>query len=204
MGNLDSLLDTMTNVVGVLIVVLIVTQVNVSSAAKRIRANLPEVTVPMMTELREKDEKVRKRLPELEDALWPFTDPGGPENLRDEFESSGIESVDDIRAVFSKNFFFGCEADDPSNASAFDTRRNPGGLRLNAIFSSDIGHWDVPDNREVLAEAYELVERGLFSADDFRAFTFGNAVDLYSGACADFFEGTTLSQAAARHNDEAS
>ena len=67
MGNLDSLLDTMTNVVGVLIVVLIVTQVNVSSAAKRIRANLPEVTVPMMTELREKDEKVRKRLTEVKD-----------------------------------------------------------------------------------------------------------------------------------------
>ena len=51
MGSLDSLLDTMTNVVGVLIVVLIVTQVNVSSAAKRIRANLPEVTVSMMVRL---------------------------------------------------------------------------------------------------------------------------------------------------------
>ncbi|MDP7307904.1 MAG: hypothetical protein QF405_09720 [Roseibacillus sp.] len=67
MGSLDSLLDTMTNVVGVLIVVLIVTQVNVSSAAKRIRANLPEVTVPMMMELREKDEKVQERLAELRD-----------------------------------------------------------------------------------------------------------------------------------------
>ncbi len=64
-GNLDSLVDTMTNVVGVLIVVLIVTQVNVSSAAKRIRANLPEVTASMMTELREKDEEVRKRLTEV-------------------------------------------------------------------------------------------------------------------------------------------
>ena len=55
-GNLDSLLDTMTNVVGVLIVVLIVTQVNVSSAAKRIRADLPDVTVAMMEEMVEKDE----------------------------------------------------------------------------------------------------------------------------------------------------
>ena len=67
MGSLDSLLDTMTNVVGVLIVVLIVTQVNISSAAKRIRANLPEVTVPMMVELQEKDEEVRKQLAELRD-----------------------------------------------------------------------------------------------------------------------------------------
>ncbi|MFP6857295.1 MAG: hypothetical protein VCA73_08490 [Roseibacillus sp.] len=64
-GNLDSLLDTMTNVVGVLIVVLIVTQVNVSSAAKRIRADLPDVTVAMMEEMVEKDEQVRKRLEEL-------------------------------------------------------------------------------------------------------------------------------------------
>lgn len=55
----------MTNVVGVLIVVLIVTQVNVSSAAKRIRANLPEVTVPMMAELLKKEEKVNQRLEEL-------------------------------------------------------------------------------------------------------------------------------------------
>lgn len=54
-GSLDSLLDTMTNVVGVLIVVLIVTQVNVSSAAKRIRANLPTVTEEMLATLQEKD-----------------------------------------------------------------------------------------------------------------------------------------------------
>ncbi|NRA02789.1 MAG: amidohydrolase family protein [Myxococcales bacterium] len=156
---------------------------------------------PKLVELIEAygDEKVRKRLSELEDALWPFTDPGGPENTRDEFERSGIQSVDEIRRIFSENFFFGCEADDPANATAFDTKRNPGGLRLNAIFSSDIGHWDVPDNREVLAEAYELVERGLFSADDFRAFTFENAVALYAGARPDFFEGTPLAEAAARH-----
>ena len=67
MASLDSLLDTMTNVVGVLIVVLIVTQVNVSSAAKRIRANLPEVTVPMMEELRKKEKEVQARLASLQD-----------------------------------------------------------------------------------------------------------------------------------------
>ena len=67
MGSLDSLLDTMTNVVGVLIVVLIVTQVNVSSAAKRIRANLPEVTVPMVEELREKEKAVQQELASLQE-----------------------------------------------------------------------------------------------------------------------------------------
>ena len=65
MGSLDSLLDTMTNVVGVLIVVLIVTQVNVSSTAKRIRANLPEVTAAMMSELEAKEKIVMERLVQL-------------------------------------------------------------------------------------------------------------------------------------------
>ena len=106
--------------------------------------------------------------------------------------------MDDIRRVFSNNFFFGCEADDPSNATAFDTKRNPGGLRLNAVFSSDIGHWDVPDNREVLAEAFELVEAELLTPDDFRAFTFENAVSLYAGTSTDFFEDTVVCEAAAK------
>ena len=35
------------------------------------------------------------------------------------------------------------------------------GARLNALFSSDIGHFDVPDMTEVVPEAYELVEHGL-------------------------------------------
>lgn len=65
-GSLDSLLDTMTNVVGVLIMVLIVTQVNVSSVAKRIRANLPDVSKAQMASLVTKDEAIRKRIEELE------------------------------------------------------------------------------------------------------------------------------------------
>ena len=47
-----------------------------------------------------------------------------------------------------------CDAD-----HAFDPRRT-GGPRLKALFASDIGHWDVPDIREVLPEAWELVEDG--------------------------------------------
>ncbi|MFP6578782.1 MAG: amidohydrolase, partial [Myxococcota bacterium] len=142
------------------------------------------------------DERTLRHLSSLEDALWPFSDPGHAENPLDEFERSGITGVDSIRRAFAENFFFGCEADDPTNATAFDTKRNPGGLRLNAIFSSDIGHWDVPDNREVLGEAFELVEKELIDLDDFRAFTFGNAVSLYAGANPDFFEGTTIADAA--------
>jgi predicted TIM-barrel fold metal-dependent hydrolase len=140
------------------------------------------------------DDRSLRHLASLEDALWPFNDPGHA--ARDEFARSGITGVDSIRRAFAENFFFGCEADDPANATAFDTKRNPGNLRLNAIFSSDIGHWDVPDNREVLGEAFELVEKGLIGPDDFRAFTFGNAVSLYAGANPDFFEGTTIADAA--------
>ena len=45
------------------------------------------------------------------------------------------------------------------NAIAFG-KLNPFGAQLNAIYSSDIGHFDVIDMREPLPEAYELVEDG--------------------------------------------
>lgn len=143
-------------------------------------------------------DRLNARLDELDDALWPFSDPGGPANSLDEFERSGVESADDIVEVFRDRFFFGCEADDPSNATAFDTRRNPNGIRLNAVFSSDVGHWDVPDNRGVLAEAWELVEDGLITEADFRDFTFSNPVGLYSATNPDFFRGTVVEEAAGR------
>ena len=141
-------------------------------------------------------ERMAAKLDQLEESLWIFSEAGGPENPLDEFERSGVGDAREIADIFERNFFFGCEADDPSNATAFDTRRNPLGTRLNAVFSSDIGHWDVPDNREVLAEAYELVDDGLFTADDFRAFTFENALALYTGTNPEFFDGTVLADVA--------
>ena len=47
------------------------------------------------------------------------------------------------------------------------------------MFASDIGHWDVPDIREVLPEAWELVEDGHINEADFRALTFENACELW-------------------------
>jgi len=67
-----------------------------------------------------------------------------------------------------RKVYFGGEADDPINARAFNRKANPMHARLNAFFSSDIGHFDVPDMTEVVPEAYELVEHGLLSDDDFR------------------------------------
>ena len=112
--------------------------------------------------------------------------------MLDEFSACGFESIEDIRDQFQPNFYFGCEADDPQTALAFDRRLNPLQVTLKAIFGSDIGHWDVPDMSTVQAESYELVEKGLLSEEDFRAFTFTNAVTLHGGMNPDFYKGTVV------------
>jgi hypothetical protein len=82
------------------------------------------------------------------------------------------------------------------NATAFG-KGNPFGSKLNALYSSDIGHFDVIDMRDPLPEAYELVEDGHLSADDFRAFVFSNTVRLWGTQNPKFFEGTAVAKAAA-------
>ena len=73
----------------------------------------------------------------------------------------------------------------------------PFDTKLNAIFSSDIGHFDVIDFRDPVPEAHELVEKGLITTDDFRAFTFENAVRLWGTQNPRFFEGTVVAKEAA-------
>ncbi|MBH64219.1 MAG: hypothetical protein CL569_17600 [Alphaproteobacteria bacterium] len=63
------------------------------------------------------------------------------------------------------------------------------------MFGSDIGHWDVPEMREVLEEAYELLEDGLVGADDFRDFMFTNPVMLHARGNLNFFKGTVVEEA---------
>jgi predicted TIM-barrel fold metal-dependent hydrolase len=120
---------------------------------------------------------------------------GGLENLDDYFRCE-IKTKSDIKELFVPRFYFGCEADDPSNAWAFNRKANPMGARLNAIFSSDVGHFDVPDMTEVVPEAYELVEDGLMDDNDFRDFMFGNAVRFWGEVDPDFFKGTVVEKAA--------
>src|SRR5262245_4990681 len=115
----------------------------------------------------------------------------------DEWEACGIEKAADIRDRFVPSFYFGCEADDPGVATAFDTRRNPLGAKLHAMFSSDLGHWDVPDMEGILPEAFELVEHGLLDDDAFRDFVFENPVRFYTRLNPDFFAGTRVEAAAA-------
>jgi predicted TIM-barrel fold metal-dependent hydrolase len=121
---------------------------------------------------------------------------GGVEDLDDYFRC-GIERAEDIRELFVPRFYFGCEADDPVNAWAFNRAANPLGARLNALFSSDIGHFDVPDMADVVPEAYELVEHGLLDGNDFRDFMFANAVRFWGEVNPDFFKGTAVEKAAA-------
>jgi predicted TIM-barrel fold metal-dependent hydrolase len=120
------------------------------------------------------------------------------ENVRnppDDWAACRVERAEDIRERFQRSFFFGCESDDRLVALAFDGKTNPLAARLNAVFSSDIGHWDVTDVAEVLEEAYELVDEGLLSLEQFRWYLFGNAAALYGGANPNFFKGTVVEDA---------
>ncbi len=110
----------------------------------------------------------------------------------DDFAASGVERAEDIRDIFTSRFFFGCEADDRSNALAFQERLHPFGARLRAAFGSDISHWDAPDPAAVVREAWELVEDGLLDEADFRAFTCTNAVEFCVAGNPGFFAGTVL------------
>jgi hypothetical protein len=113
----------------------------------------------------------------------------------DEFSTTGITGPGDLYDIFTRQYFLGCEADDPMNALAFSSELNPGDLRLRAAFASDIGHWDVPDIREPLAEAYRLVTDGHLDDADFEDFVFGNAARLWGDNDRSFFSGTAVEAA---------
>jgi hypothetical protein len=116
----------------------------------------------------------------------------------DDWWRCGIEKPEDIKELFVPNFYFGCEADDPLNAAAFNTTVNPFGAKLKAVFSSDIGHWDVPDMTEVTEEAYELVEHRVFTEDNFRDFVFINPTKLWIDMNPNFFKGARVEQDVAK------
>lgn len=137
----------------------------------------------------EKTRRLRDQI--VSDATWG----DHPEEL-DDWAACEISTKRDIRDLFVPPFFFGCEGDDRMNAIAFDERLNPFGARLNAMFGSDLGHFDVPDMRLVLHEAFEPVEDGIMTMQDFRDFGFENAVRLHGGMNPNFFAGTAVEEAA--------
>jgi len=116
----------------------------------------------------------------------------------DEFERCGVRTLEDFRARFIDPFYFGCEGDDPMNALAFNGRGTPLNARLNALYGSDISHWDVPRHSEVLEEAYEMVEHGLASEADLRDFVFINPINFWTATNPDFFKGTVVEKQVAQ------
>jgi predicted TIM-barrel fold metal-dependent hydrolase len=119
----------------------------------------------------------------------------GPEVI-DDYAACKISKAEDIRELFTRNFYFGCEADDPMNAWGFNTKVNPYGAKIKTLFGSDIGHFDVPDMTEVLAEAHELVDDGIITDDDFRDFVFTFPLEFWTGMNPNFFKGTAVEKPA--------
>jgi predicted TIM-barrel fold metal-dependent hydrolase len=111
---------------------------------------------------------------------------------RDDFAALGITDVEQVRDLFVPNFYFGCEGDDPMTIGAFTNPAIPLGARLNTMFSSDIGHWDVPDVTAVLEGVWEPFEHGWLTAADVRDLAFANAARFYLESNPAFFQGTVL------------
>jgi hypothetical protein len=139
---------------------------------------------------------MRAHADRLDYGLNVLSEPLPPGASPDEFAETGITSAQDIEAIFTRQYFAGCEADDPMNAVAFRGGLYPNGAHLGAVFSSDIGHWDVPDVRLPVVEAYELVTRGLLDEAAFEEFVFGNAARLWGDA---FFAGTSVEGATRKY-----
>ncbi len=113
----------------------------------------------------------------------------------DDFRACGLSQASDLVRQFTTSFYFGCEADDPMNAWAFKSDHLPHNVSLNTLFGSDIGHFDVPNMAGVLPEAYELVEDGLITSEDFARFVFENPVRFLSEGNRTFFSGTAVAGA---------
>jgi hypothetical protein len=70
-------------------------------------------------------------------------------------------------------------------------------FRLRPVFSSDFTHFDVPDFADVIPEAFDMVEKGFVTEQDFREFTFTNAAMLHTRNNPGFFKATVVEQAVA-------
>jgi predicted TIM-barrel fold metal-dependent hydrolase len=111
---------------------------------------------------------------------------------KDDFWRLEISDPEEIKDLFVSHFYIGCEADDRSVAWAFNTKVNPYGSKIRAMFGSDVGHWDVVDVGDVVVEAQELVDDGFITESDFKEFMFWNPVELHAGMNPDFFKDTRI------------
>lgn len=122
--------------------------------------------------------------------------PGRPREL-DEFAAAEVGSPDDIVGPIAERSFFGCEADDPLVPLSFGLRMAGDRVTLRPMFGSDVSHWDAPVMNEVLPEAYEMLEDGEVTPEQFESFVLSNVVRLHGGVNPEFFGGTACEAAAA-------
>ncbi len=103
-----------------------------------------------------------------------------------------VPGLEEMTRWFQENYYFGCEAEDPTMAYAFDGKA---GTTLNPLLGSDIGHFDVTVAADVLAECWELVDDGIFSEADFERVVFRNSAELHTAMNPDFYRGTVVERA---------
>src|SRR5262249_48598287 len=113
----------------------------------------------------------------------------------DDFAACGGSFAGELGRQFVGRFYFGCGGEGRMTAVAFDGRFNHVGAQLNAMFSSDLGHWDVSDMSEVLVHTHQLLDEGMLNPADFKKFVFGNAARMYTAMNPDFFKGTQVEDA---------
>jgi hypothetical protein len=114
---------------------------------------------------------------------------------RDEFEDSGLREPADLARIFGEQFAFGCESDDVSVPRALDGPGNKLGVALRPLFSSDIGHWDVPRLTDPLPNSWSLVESGRLARDAYRRFAFELPARVHLAMNPEFFAGTAVEAA---------
>ena len=110
----------------------------------------------------------------------------------DDYSRCEIETAEDFKSLFVDRFYFGCEADDSTNAWAFNRQNNPLEAEIKTLFGSDIGHFDVQDMSGVLPEAFELVEDERITIDDFRGLVCDNPIRFWGETNPQFFQGTRV------------
>lgn len=109
----------------------------------------------------------------------------------DDWAAMEIKDEHDFYDLFVRNFYFGCEGDDRTMALAFSPA-NYFRAQLKPMMSSDIGHWDVLDMTQVLPDSYKLVEEGLITPEQYRAFVCDNPANLHLSMNPRFFDGTRV------------
>ena len=113
--------------------------------------------------------------------------------LLDEFAACGIERAEDIHDLFVAPFFCGCEADDPMTVTAFNTKVNPFGARLQRhVRLRHLALGRARHGRRARRGLRDGRARACSPTADLRDFVFTNPVRFYTRGNPEFFDGTAV------------